>query len=749
MSSKEVRSGPPRSRDPVILRVALPVPLIQPFDYRPPVDGRVPPIGGRLRVPFGGAERIGVLIETVPLSSQSPDRLKAVGECIDDEPVFDERMLALLRWASRYYHHPIGETLMTALPARLREGRRIVRPRIRVWRLNDRGRCADRRALSRAPRQASLYDLLREAPDGLCRAALDGAMGQWRSAVRGLMARGWVETVEVEEGDRTLGTPTVAPVSVPRLNAEQASAVEGLMDGLGRFEVSLLYGITGSGKTEVYFRLIEAVIAAGGQALVLVPEIGLTPQLLERFDRRFDVPIVTLHSGMGDGRRLDAWSRARSGLARIVIGTRSAIFTPMPDLGVIILDEEHDPSFKQQEGLRYHARDLAIMRARDQGCPVVLGSATPSLETLQNVGSGRYRGHRLTTRFGQAGLPRVRLIDMKGQPLREGLSQTALDAIAGRIGSGQQVLIFLNRRGFATTLICHACGWIANCPHCDARLVLHRREGRLRCHHCGHGRPRPTACPECAATELRELGQGTERIESVLERHFPEVDVVRIDRDTTRRVGRLDTLLSTVRSGRAQILIGTQLLAKGHHFPSVTLVLVVDADQGLYGSDFRASERMGQLILQVAGRAGRGVQAGEVLLQTYHPEHPLFAPLIGHDYTRFAETLLEERRAAELPPFSHQALLRAEAHAADRALACLTEVARKAVGMAPEGVLVLGPVPASMERKAGRYRAQLLFQAMTRRGLHALLDVLLPWLHASRSMRRVRWSVDVDPVDYS
>ncbi len=457
---------------------------------------------------------------------------------------------------------------------------------------------------------------------------------------------------------------------------------------------------------------------------------------------------MTLHSGMGDGRRLDAWSRARSGLARIVIGTRSAVFTPMPDLGLIILDEEHDTSFKQQEGLRYHARDLAVMRARDQGCPVVLGSATPSLETLQNAGSGRYRCHRLTTRFGQAGLPRVRLIDMKGQPLREGLSQVALEAIASRLAGGQQVLIFLNRRGFATALICHACGWIANCPRCDARLVLHRQEGFLRCHHCGHGRPRPAACPECASPELRELGQGTERIESVLERHFPDVDVLRIDRDTTRRVGRLDSLLSAVHSGRAQILIGTQLLAKGHHFPGVTLALVVDADQGLYGSDFRASERMGQLILQVAGRAGRGEHAGEVLLQTYHPEHPLFAPLIEHDYTCFAQTLLEERRAAELPPFSHQALLRTEAHAADRALGCLSEVAREAVGMAPDGVFVLGPVPATMERRAGRYRAQLLFQSLARRELHALLDALLPWLHTSRTMRRVRWSLDVDPVDY-
>ncbi len=754
MSPQDNHSGRPASTPPVVLRVALPVPVAGHFDYLP-VDGAsgLPEPGVRLRVPFGRTERIGILVGIVQGASVSADRLRRVVEYLDDVPVIAPVLLDLLRWVSRYYHHPLGETLMTALPSMLRKGRSMVRS-CPGWRLNERGRRADHRALlKRAPRQSMLYGLLATEPGGLDRETLAARMGaSWRPALRALIDRGWVEGCTVDPRSRGGVEPSAGgergASASPELNDEQARAVRGLEGGLGRFEASLVYGITGSGKTEVYFRLIESVLKAGRQALVLVPEIGLTPQLLDRFRRRFDVPIAAFHSGMSEAQRFEAWLRARDGEARIVVGTRSAVFAPLPKLGIVVVDEEHDASFKQQEGLRYHARDLAVMRARREGCPVLLGSASPSLESLQNAWSGRYRLHRLSRRFGAAVLPRIRLVDMKGQAMRDGLALSVIDAIDERLSAGQQVLIFLNRRGFATALVCHGCAWIAGCPRCDARLVLHRHEAVLRCHHCGHRQPRPERCPTCGHAELRGLGQGTERIEDSLRERFPGVGIRRVDRDTIRGSGRLDALLADVRDGRARILIGTQLLAKGHDFPDVTLVVVVDADQGLYGSDFRASERMGQLILQVSGRAGRAASPGEVLLQTYHPEHPLFVPLLAHDYTGYARALLDERRAAELPPFCHQALLRGEAHGADRAMAALATVATRAASLAGPAVAVLGPVPATMERRAGRHRAQLLFQSTDRQALHRLLETLLPWMRASKSMRRIRWSIDVDPIDF-
>jgi primosomal protein N' (replication factor Y) len=467
--------------------------------------------------------------------------------------------------------------------------------------------------------------------------------------------------------------------------------------------------------------------------------------MVSRQSRRWEFPVAVLHSGLGDGERLCAWLSARAGLVPVVIGTRSALFVPLPRLGLVVVDEEHDASYKQQEGLRYSARDMAVARARHEGIPVVLGSATPSLETVYNARRGRYLHVHLPERVGGGRQPRVGLVDLRRTPLRHGLSPPLLAAVAATIGRREQVLLFLNRRGYAPALICHACGWVANCLRCDAHLIFHRAAGLLRCHHCGAERPGVERCPACAAPDLRPVGSGTERLEDAIRDAFPEARIERIDRDTTRRKGSLEGVLERVSRGEAEILVGTQMLAKGHHFPRVTLAAVVDADGGLFSTDFRAPERMAQLITQVAGRAGRGDLPGEVLIQTHHPAHPFLRTLLQRGYAHFAQAALAEREAAGLPPLAYQALLRADSHRAGEALGFLRH-ARAAA--AEPGVQLLGPVAAPMERRAGRYRAQLLLQARRRAPLHRLLDRWLPVIEGLPLVRQVRWSLDVDPVDF-
>jgi primosomal protein N' (replication factor Y) len=572
--------------------------------------------------------------------------------------------------------------------------------------------------------------------------------GASASALRALRERGWVQPCSLAQGDGDLAG---AAAEGPPLSSEQAAAVAAVVGELGRFAAFLLEGVTGSGKTEVYLRLAASVLERGESVLVLVPEISLTPQLVRRFERRLGGAVAVLHSGLSEGERELAWQRARLGRARVVIGTRSAVLGPVASLGLILVDEEHDGSFKQQDGFRYSARDLAVVRARrvadGRGCPVVLGSATPSLESLRNARDGRYRLLHLTQRAGGAQLPRLDLLDIRSQPLQAGLSPVLLRELERTLSAGEQALVFLNRRGFAPVLTCYDCGWLSDCPRCDARQTLHAGSRLLWCHHCGAQRRVPDACPECGSAELHPLGQGTERLEQVLRARFPDYPLVRIDRDATRRKGSLERLLREVRSGTAALLVGTQMLAKGHHFPRVTLVGVLDVDGGLFGADFRSAERMAQLVLQVAGRAGRGEAPGRVLIQTRFPEHPLLQTLVRQGYPAFAAAALAERREAELPPYSHQALLRGEAPQAEPPNRFLTEVAELAAALAMPEVALWGPVPAPMERRAGRYRAHLLLQAATRRPLHELLARLLPAVRDLPSGRRVRWSLDVDPVD--
>ncbi len=729
-----------------VLEVAVPVPLRQTFDYlpEPGKESPLPLPGVRVRVPFGRRRLVGVVTGSRQTEAASR-RLRRVEAVLDDTPLFSDRDLALLAWAARYYHHPLGEVFAAALPAALRRSDGGAVGQVSRWRLTPGGLALDEGALVRAPRQAALHASL--AAYGEAGAGTDELAtleGDWRAALRALQGKGLVEVFTVAAEDGHSSAAEVARTPRHALNAEQREAVDAVAECDG-FAALLVDGVTGSGKTEVYLHAIERVVASGRQALLLVPEIGLTPQLLDRVAGHFGRRPAVLHSGLAEGARHAAWRAAGEGRAEVVVGTRSAVFVPLARPGLVVVDEEHDASFKQQDGFRYHARDVAVMRARGEGIPVVLGSATPSLESLRNAGLGRYRVLGLPARAGGAAPPDVELVDLRGRKLTAGLAPALLEALSETLDSGRQALVFLNRRGYATTLICHDCGWIAGCPRCDARMTLHLGRGRLCCHHCGSERRPEVRCPDCAGEDLRPLGQGTERLESALVERFADAGVVRIDRDTTRRRGSLDAKLAAVHDGRARLLIGTQMLAKGHHFPEVTLVGVVNADAGLFGTDFRAAERVAQQVVQVVGRAGRANHPGRVLVQTHHPEHPLLRALVRDGYHAFATAALEERRLAHLPPWSHLALLRAEAVDGAAPLAFL-EGARRALPSG-DGIEVLGPVPAPMARRGGRQRAQLLLQAARREPLQRLLDHWVPELERLPSARRVRWSLDVDPIE--
>ncbi len=727
-----------------ILKVAINAPLSRLFDYLPP-DGRLPEPGCRVLVPFGRRKIAGVVLEVGAGSDLPRARLKRALEVLDREPLLGEGELRLIRFTSDYYHHPIGEVVAAALPAALRQGKPLYGV-VREIVATAEGGAVDLDALGRtAPRQAALMALLRRHSGSAAFAALDDELPGWTRVRKALADRGWIEVVERADHEATEAGTGSAPEPGPPLNADQAAALRAMQDGSG-FRVTLLDGVTGSGKTEVYLRLIGDVLEQSKQVLVLVPEIGLTPQFLARLEQRLACAPVVLHSSVGDAERLAAWRAARDGSAALVLGTRSAVFTPLRKPGLIVVDEEHDSSLKQQEGLRYSARDLAVARAKQQGIPVVLGSATPSLESLQRAAEGNYRRLELPVRAGNAAEPHLRLVDLRQHPAEDGLSVPLLAAIERHRVSGGQVLVFLNRRGFAPTLICQQCGAVTECRRCDARMTVHRSANRLLCHHCGAARPLDTHCGECGG-ELRPLGQGTQRLEAALQARFGEDEVVRIDSDSTRRKGTMTRALAMAASGKAGILVGTQMLSKGHHFPNLTLVTVIDADQGLFSTDFRGTERLAQALVQVAGRAGRERRQGEVLIQTAFPTHPFWAALRSGGYGRVATGALEERRLAGWPPFSRLALLRAAAPNKQDAHGFLEAAARKARVLAAEDVRLLGPVSAQMERKAGRYRAQLLFQSASRPKLHDLLAALRPALEADPASRRVRWSLDVDPIE--
>ena len=743
----------------IFLRVAIPSPLRRCFDYLPPTayDLHTLQPGIRLKVPFGRTTVIAVLLAISDETDVPRSRLKRVHEVLDTTPLLSRPLLKLLMWASSYYQHPVGEVMGNALPALLRQGHAPELKGEPAWQLTNDGSALDSSILKqtrhRAPRQAALLKLLSTAPDAAVSAQyIDAVQSNWRPVMRKLVDKGWVV---VTEHSCLLPLPVNKLTTAPQLNIAQTEAVAAIAAGLGSFSVHLVDGVTGSGKTEVYLALIESVLARGQQVLILVPEIGLTPQLVSRFQQRFTVPIAVLHSGLSNRERLCTWLAARSGEAAIVIGTRSAVFTPFAKLGLMILDEEHDTSFKQQEGFRYSARDVAIKRAHLDDLPVVLGSATPSLETLHNVHQGRYSRLVLAKRAGAARPPDINVLDVRKQPMFDGLSTALINALRRHLDKGGQVLVFLNRRGYAPTMLCHDCGWVAKCRRCDANMTMFNGNTRLRCHHCGNERRADSCCPDCQSSELRPVGAGTERLEAVLKQRFPDTGIVRIDRDTTRRKGAMQNLLDSVHDGSKRILVGTQMLAKGHHFPDVTLVGIVDIDQGLFSADFRATERMAQLLVQVAGRAGRAEKPGQVLIQTHHPDHPLLQVLLHEGYAAFAQAALEERRQTQLAPHSHMALLRAEAVDDQLPLQFLKHARQLAeqfgaafgANFGESRVQLLGPIPAPMERRAGRIRAQLLLQATERAALHHLLEPWLQQLESDKLGRKVRWSIDVDPQE--
>jgi primosomal protein N' (replication factor Y) (superfamily II helicase) len=719
-----------------VLRVALPVPLAQLFDYLPAPGARFAPAGARVLVPFGRRKLVGIVVESEVPSNMPQERLLPVLAVLDEaQPLLDSSLMSLLAWCWQYYKHAPGEVLQTALPPALRKPDAALPVAPTQFALTAAGQARLELSAGRARAQYGMLQRLVQGPADEIALAQEGS--RWRVTLARLLEQGWVDVAPLVAAE-----PHITPG--PPLTTEQHSVVDAITGAIGHFQCHLLDGVTGSGKTEVYLHLLEPVIKAGKQGLVLVPEIGLTPQLLRRFRRRLGLEPTVIHSRISQGERLSAWEAARSGRSRLVIGTRSAVFTPMPALGLIILDEEHDSSFKQQDGLRYSARDVAVKRAADLDIPVVLGSATPSLETLNNAVADRYTWYRLRQRATRAALPAWRVLDMSQNTRQHGLAAGSIELMAETLSRQEQVMVFLNRRGWAPVLMCDECGWHASCERCDSNLTWHRSAGRLCCHHCGNQRRVPVFCPDCRADGLSGAGEGTQQLEQAIQERFPHIPVLRFDRDSTSRKNSFNDRVEQVMQGGPCILVGTQMLAKGHHFPDVTLVVVVNIDQALYSADFRALERLGQTLLQVSGRAGRVEKPGTVILQTFHPENATLALLINRGYEEFANSLLQERRLAQLPPITFQALLRGEAHVRED----VERFLQAAADIFPAGeTKVFGPMPAIMEKIGGRYRMYLMLQSPARADLHRQLDAWLAPLQALPQGRKVRWAIDVDPQE--
>ena len=743
---------PQQSPKQRIVKVAVPCPLYKTFDYSLPAPGNQVIVPGiRVRVPFGRQKLIGIIIEEILTSDVPANKLKPVIAVLDEHNLLSSDILKLLLWAARYYVHPLGEVVQTALPVYLRSNDDATPVLTEFWRLKKQednpseSQTQDEvlETLKRAPKQLQLYQLLLDAEDSLDAEALNSLTENWRAPAKALLEKQLIETFVKPALLRLENENTIAPT----LHDEQTEAINSIEAHRHQHAVHVINGITGSGKTEVYLALCESMLADNRQILVLVPEIGLTPQLTQRFLERLNASVVVLHSAMNDKQRYAAWHAAANRQAQLVIGTRSSIFTPLPDIGLIIIDEEHDGSYKQQDGFRYNARDLAILRAKNNNIPIVLGSATPSLETLNNINEQRYQVHYLKQRANKKPLPKIELVNMCSQKLHEGLAETLLLKIRQHLDQQGQVLLFINRRGFAPLLMCHDCGWTTNCQRCDAHMTFHKRRNQLHCHHCGSQRPAPDHCDECGSTEVVAIGSGTERIEHFLQERFSDTNVSRIDRDTTRNKGSLQDKLEKAHSGESGILVGTQMLAKGHDFPNMTLVCVLDTDQALFSADFRASEHLAQLITQVSGRAGRAEKPGEVLIQTHHPDHPLLQTLLHSGYQAFAQAALQERQAAGLPPARHLVLLRCESVEINAAQTFLQQAVDQARQVNLDDIELFGPIPAPMERRAGRYRYQVMLQSRQRKALHQFLSWWAPQLQQLVSARKVRWSIDVDPYD--
>lgn len=731
-----------------IVQVALDLPLEKTFDFFAP-DVTDADVGRLVVVPFGHKIFSGVIVGVSASTEVTHDKLKPVMFVQRALPRLSAGDFTLIRFCQNYYHHPFGPIALNGMPPAMRATRQMVPKQVRVVTITEIGRAALTSIPGRAVAQRAMLEAVEHAPqtEMLLRSRHERAGG----ILRILLARGWVATHELAADQRLPAGAARTRIFVPgpTLNREQSYAVAGISGTLGGFAPFLLSGITGSGKTEVYLQVIASTLNGGKQALVLMPEINLTPQFLRQLETRFPgAQIVQQHSGLADVPRLSAYLDAHSGRADIVVGTRLAVFTPMPRLGLIIVDEEHDASFKQQEGFRYSARDVAVFRAQQAGCPVVLGSATPSLESLQNVARGRFTELRLTQRATpNAVLPRIEFIDLNRERAEDGLSVTLIKSLEETIQRGEQALVFINRRGYSPALVCAHCGWMPECARCSARLVFHQRDRRLKCHHCGYQTRVPASCGDCGSHEMVPAGQGTERIESALRAHLPDARIARVDRDSTRRRGSAEKIFDAAAAGELDVLVGTQMLSKGHDFPRITLVGVVNADGAMFSADFRAAERMVAQLTQVAGRAGRADLPGRVLIQTRFATHPLYQAVAAQDHARFAEMAMAERKLAHLPPYTFLALLRAEAKAEAVLRDFMIHAVDAARGLQTDKSLqVWDPVAAPLSRKAGFERQQLMVQAGSRAVLQQFLAKWLPRVSEYES-RAVKWVIDVDPQE--
>jgi primosomal protein N' (replication factor Y) (superfamily II helicase) len=728
-----------------ILRVAIATPLRSLFDYLPDeasVFSNLQP-GIRVSVPFGRRkEAVGMLVSVTNKSDHPQHKLKKINHVIDTQPILKNNHMDLLVWASNYYHYPIGEVIFSALPTWLRKNNSTDKLKESTWQLTKEGLSTNPDTLKKAPKQAQVLNYIQNSNVPINEPELNNIYSRSKQSLLALEKKGLIIRGTIESPNKIININK----SPFKLNKEQKSATNAILNAIDSPSIFLLDGLTGSGKTEVYMSAMEAVIKSNKQCLVLLPEIGLTPQQIQRFKDRFETNIAIQHSGLSDTERAQYWQDAKTGKAKIVLGTRSAIWTPLANPGLYIIDEEHDLSYKQQDGFRYSARDMLIIRATRDKVPAILGSATPSIETLHNVKKERYKHLVLPSRAGIAKPPKYRLLDIRGKKMHGPLSQTLIDEIANHLKNKNQILLFLNRRGYAVHLYCHHCGWKAECDRCELPYTYHKSKDRLVCHHCGSHKRNIKNCPECDESLLL-LGHGTERIEEVLTGLFPEATISRIDRDTTRKKNAMNEYLENIHSGKIDILIGTQMLAKGHHFPNVTLTGIVDADRGLFSTDFRASERLAQLFMQVSGRTGRGLKEGTVVVQTYNPDHPLFQQLIEHGYNYFSESLLQERKHSSLPPYSYLAFLRAEAHNINDAKRFINNAAMQLNLLTNNTLLLFGPIPALIEKRSGRYRYQLIIQSSSRKSLHAYLDQWLLIIGKIQSSKKVRWSIDIDPQD--
>ena len=731
----------------MIFKVAIPVPIYCVYDYLAPADLALESLepGVRLEVPFGNAKKIAYLLEITEHSAIDITKLKSVIRVLDQQSLLSTKDLRLLQWASDYYHHPIGEVISTAFPTALRQGKSADLKVEKQYCLTELGKSIDSAEIKRSHKQKELLDKFQTEIAPLSETELTAWNPHWRPALKELITKQLLAQSEVN----TSAAPIKQVLRNPALtcNPQQQAAIDNVCNNLNHFKAFLLEGVTGSGKTEVYLQIIQAVLEQGLQVLVLVPEITLTPQLEERFRHRFAVNIAISHSKLTDKQRQIAWLQMQTGQCAIMLGTRSALFTPLKRPGLIILDEEHDGSFKQQEGFRFSARDVALVRAKLLAIPVVLGSATPSLESLHNAQRQRYELLHLPERAGNSIEPVLQLLDIRNKTIQEGLSEALIAEMHKTLAKNEQVLLFLNRRGFAPTLICHGCGWVARCLSCDANLVIHFDEQRLRCHHCEQEQVLLKQCPDCQCKQLTPLGLGTERVERVLADLFKDKVTVRLDRDTTQRKGVLEDYLQQINAGAVDIILGTQMLAKGHHFPNVTLVAILDVDSGLFSIDFHASEKLAQMIVQVSGRAGRAEKPGTVIMQTRQPDHPLLTTLITEGYNSFAKTVLNERKVASLPPYSYHALLRVQALEPETPKLFFQALKALFQKIKSGHTLVLGPVAAPMAKRAGQYRYQMLFQNTRRDELQVFLKTLMPALTQLKQAKKIRWSLDVDPVD--